>query len=436
MIPKRYLIATLFIAAMLVLLAIVQAPKSREHGGVASTETSAPLTLDSFRTLADCSIQNGWAPRFVETLDPDQPAPWPYAGGFENPWEPASPYLRDQGFAMNGPDGKGEIRLWRGLEWKRLCFDTSIVSARLDPAKGKKLLITLKRGTGYYTTRLLELPEARVMWSINSGPWSRFSWDGQSVLLGLASPTIKDAWLLSTLPAHGDLPEATLATWEEKALPRAPKQWITKPEQLWDDGKDLPGHRLLVSLKPGGHFWFPQKDRLWICEGSQWTLWALDQGSWLRLDSGQGRLAAHPPVSMARILTVKGSKDERSVSPLDRVEWTPLPADAPPWPEYDAAWTWKNEECAITPWDLRFGKAAQDFPKERQRQAIQSSFRPDWLAASSLRRSLKHWLPDGPDVGMRENLGIAWVWVGDRILMVRLSSDDRLRKIRSLIKAG
>ena len=36
MIPKRYLIATLFIAAMLVILAVVQAPRFRESGGVAA----------------------------------------------------------------------------------------------------------------------------------------------------------------------------------------------------------------------------------------------------------------------------------------------------------------------------------------------------------------------------------------------------------------
>ena len=40
MIPKRYLIATLFIAAMLVILAVVQAPRFQKEGGAMTGDGS------------------------------------------------------------------------------------------------------------------------------------------------------------------------------------------------------------------------------------------------------------------------------------------------------------------------------------------------------------------------------------------------------------
>ena len=41
-----------------------------------------------------------------------------------------------------------------------------------------------------------------------------------------------------------------------------------------------------------------------------------------------------------------------------------------------------------------------------------NAFRADWRAASSLRASVRGWLPDGPDIAMREASEVAWVWVG------------------------
>ena len=220
MIPKRYLIATLFIAAMLVILAVVQAPKSRREGGVMTGETPIALTLETFESLAQLELQEGWVPRFQETRDPDQPDPWPSVGGFNTPWEPASPYLRDQGLALNGPGGTSEVALWRGLEWRHYRFDAPLCSARLDPGKGKYLLVTLRMGPSRFETRLLEVPEGRVLWASDSGPWSRFSWDGRAVLLGLEAP---DALLLATRPVDQVKIEASLAPWDEKALPAPPQ---------------------------------------------------------------------------------------------------------------------------------------------------------------------------------------------------------------------
>lgn len=432
MLPKRYIIATLFIAAMLVLLLIVQGPPSKSDGS-GHAEGQPVLSLDHFEVVAQYRLRDGWSPRFQGTQDPDQPLPWPFGGGFESPWEPASPYLSDRAFVLNGPQGQGEIHLWRGLEWKSFRFDHPITSARLDPVKGNRLLVTLQRGPNHFNTRLMEIPEGRVFWSTDSGPWSRFSWDGKAVLLGLPSPSHENAWLLTTLEAKGDLEEATLAPWDEKELVDAPRAWATLPEHLWEDGQDLPGHRLLVPLPTGTRFWFPQHDRLWVSGDKEWTLWGLDSGVWKRLAMGPGQLHAKPPQAMGRIVIQKDGHLEYSQSPTDEAQFETLSKQDNFWPSYDPAWFWVDDETALTAWDQRFGSL--DLPKETTRERLLTSFRSDWLEASSLRRSVKGWLPNGPEVALREGLGVAWIWAGDRILLVRLPQELRIRKIRKLIKA-
>lgn len=435
MIPKRYLIATLFIAAMLVLLAVVQAPRSKSQGGVGASEVPIALSMETYETLAEYRLPEAWAPRFQGTQDPDQREPWPYAGGFEAPWEPASPFLGDQGFAMNGPTGQGEILLWRGLEWRRLRFEAPICSARLDPDRGTRLLVTLSLGGDRFETRLLEIPEGRVLWALDSGPWSRFSWDGRAVLFGLRAPSPEGAWLLTTLPIDGERPPQTLAPWNETGLPAPPKGWITRPEQLWDDGKDFPGPRLVVSFRPGSRLWFPQGDRLWVSGGGTWSFWGLEDGTWRRLGAGSGDLAAQPPLFMGRIVMDKQGLPLRSQSSTRELTWKDLPLGAEPWPSYDAAWAWMAEDGALTAWDQRWGKGVEGFPRERQREALRKAFRADWQTASSLRASVRGWLPEGPDIGLREASEVAWVWVGDRVLLVRLQGSERLRKIRNMLKA-
>lgn len=433
MIPKRYLFASMFIAAMLMLLALVQAPRSTREGGAVSSDTPVELTLQSFETLAEYRLQDGWAPRFQGAQDPDQEHPWPFGGGFGTPWEPASAYLGDQGLALNGPRGHSEVVLWRGLEWRHYRFDAPIASARLDPAKGNRLLVTLMLAPRRFETRLLEIPEGRVLWASDSGPWSRFSWDGQAVLLGLRPPQPQSGLLLASLPVDGDAPPATLAPWDEKGLPLPPRGWIIRPDNLWDDGKDLPGARLLVPWPAGARLWFPRRDRLWVAGGGQWTLWSLAGGVWRREAAGAGVLQAQPPVRMALLGPERKDGPERRTGPPDRAQWAPAPADTPPWPGYDPAWSWWSGDLAATAWDQRWGRDAT-LPRERQREALVRANRPEWLTATKLRASVRGWLPQGPEVALREGTGTAWVWVGDRAILQRLQPTGRLASIRRALK--
>ncbi len=424
--PRRYLIATLFIAAMLLILAIVQAPKSAKEGGVGGTEAVALAMLDTFEVVAERPLLDGWSPRFHGAQDPDQHQPWPFQGGFGAPWEPASPYLDHQGLALNGPSGTSEVVLWRSQEWRRYRFDAPLVSARLEPKGGRRLLVTLRLAADRFETRLLEVPEGRVLWASDSGPWSRFSWDGRGVLVGLRSPD-HPGILLATLSVDSDLPPSSLATWDEKGLPPPPRGWPTKDLNLWQAGQDLKGCRLLVPWDEETRVWFPSERRIWLTSGTQWILWGLEDGQWTRLDAGSGRLHAQPPLAMGLERTVKDGGG-RAASPLDQVEWTNLAPEAPPWPEYDPAWCWVPEG-ALTAWDLRWG-GLEGLPRERQREALVRVFRPDWKVACGLRASVAGWLPGGPEVALRESTGHAWVWIGHRLLLVRLQPSERLRKLR------
>lgn len=433
MIPKRYLIATLFIAAMLVILAIVQSPRLTRSGGAMRGEMSVAMTLETFQTLAQFELQEGWVPRLRATHDPDQPDPWPPTGGFNTPWEPASPYLRDQGLALNGPAGNSEVVLWRGLEWRRYRFDAPLCSARLDPDKGRYLLITLQLGAGRFETRLLEVPEGRVLWASDSGPWSRFSWDGRSVLLGLEAPVRGGGLLLTTRPAAKAETESTLAPWDEKDLAPPPRNWPITADELWDDGKDLPGQRLLVPWQTNARLWFPTEDRLWISDASGWTLWGLEDGVWRRLEVGDGVLTAHPPQVMGLVALNEHSVAMRQTAPLDAATWETVPPEIPPWPAYDPAWSW-HATGAMDAWDKRWGESLRGLSPERQRDALLRTFMPEWRIASGLRASVRGWLPKGPEVALREVQSVAWVWVGNRVLLVRLQPVERLRQIRAMLK--
>ncbi len=430
-IPRRYLIATLFIAALLVLLAIVQAPRSLREGGVGPAAPEPLYSLDSFETLAECPLRDGWAPRFEGALDPDQPDPWPFPGGFGAPWEPASPYLADQGIALNGPDGRSEVVLLRGLEWRHYRFDTPLVSARLEPRKGRHLLVTLKTGAQRFETRLLEVPEGRALWAVDSGPWSRFSWDGKGVLLGLLPADQERGLLLASLPVEGDLPESTLAAWAEEGLPGAPRGWPVREDQLGQAGQDLKGHRLLVPWRGDGRLWFPRADRLWISEGGQWALWELVSAGWRRMATGTGILAAQPPIAMGLTAVVEETA-MRKLSSVLSAQWEPVPPETAPWPVYDPAWIW-GRSGALTAWDLRWGTELV-VPKERQRDALTRVFRSEWKLAAGLRASVGGWLPQGPEVALREREDVAWVWVGNRILLVRIQSGERARKLKYLLE--
>ncbi len=426
--PKRYLIATLFIAGMLLLVAVVQAFKSPREGGVVPDVAVLSLNLDSFETLADLRLEDGWAPRFMGARDPDQWESWPSEGGFGTPWEPASPFMADQALALNGPDGHSEVALWRGLEWRHYRFDAPLASARLDPVKHNRLLVTLNLGRGRFQTKLMQVPEGRVLWASDSGPWSRFSWDGKAVLLGMEDPASAHRLLLTALPVDAEWPESTLAPWDEPGLASPSRGWATKLDQLWDDGKDLPGPKLLIPWQVSSRLWMPRRDLLWVSSEGVWTLWRMREGLWRREAAGPGVLSAQPPGRMG-LLTLTPDGPQRSRSGIDAPEWETIPAEQAPWPAYDAAWLW-HQERALTTWDLRWNDGESPWPKENQRNSLLTAYRGEWRAASHLRRSVSGWLPAGPQVALRELSGVAWVWVGDRVLLVRLAGTDRLRQLK------
>jgi len=429
-IPRRYLIATLFIAGMLLLLAIVQAPKSTRDGGVAvSAGNGQSVALADFEKVAELALLDGWSPRFVGTQDPDQAQPWPFVGGFEQPWEPASPYLEDQGVALNGPGSQSEVALWRGLEWRRIRFPVPIASARLEPRQGRQLLVTLQSGRGRFETRLIEMATLRVLWSVDSGPWSRFSWDGRSVLTGLESPD-GETQLLTAIPVNHEPAPATLASWDEAGMSPAPKGLPVKEDRLWADGQDLQGARVAVPRGKDFRLWFPREDVLWTALGGRWIQWHLEDGTWRRAAEGEGELRAMPPLAMG-LVTPKGVRQR---GPVDRANWTEVETTVPAWPEYDPAWTWAGEG-ALTAWEQRWGKGLETLGPERQREALRKAHLPDWKVAVKLRASVKGWLPDGPDIALRERSAVAWVWLGPRIIQERLQPTERVRRIRPLLQS-
>ena len=434
MIPQRYIIATLFIAAMLLLFAVVQAPRPVSSGGVTAAGSPAIMNLGSYESLAEFRLVDGWAPRFQGAQDPDQSEAWPFEGGFGTPWEPATPYLADQGLALNGPGGRSEVVLWRGLEWRHYRFDAPLCSARLDPSKGNRLLVTLQMGPSRFETRLLEVPEGRILWSAQSGPWSRFSWDGRTALGGFFEPPDgrgESRLLLSALPCDAEPGEPTLAGWDEPGLPAPPKGVATRAEALSEDGQDLPGMRVEIPWHAGDRVWIPRGDRLWHGGAQGWTAWGLEGGRWHRQVVGSGFLNAHPPQRMALVEPVPDEGMIRLTSPLTKVEWTEVASDAPPWPAGDPAWVWRDNG-AFDAWDQRWNESA--LPPERQRQNLFESYRSEWRSAMGLRISVKGWLPRGPEIALREPFGVAWIWVGDRVLLVRLVEVERVRMLKKLLR--
>ena len=185
--------------------------------------------------------------------------------------------------------------------------------------------------------------------------------------------------------------------------------------------------------QPNARLWFPSKDRLWICEASGWTLWALEEGVWKRRDTGPGVLVAHPPLAMGLVSLDDHGLPRRQLAPLDAASWKPVPDELEAWPAYDPAWAW-HKGGAMDAWDVRWGETLPGISPERQRDALLKTFKPEWRVASGLRASVRGWLPYGPEVALREVQAVAWVWVGTRVLMVQLQPVGRLRRISSMLK--
>lgn len=61
-------------------------------------------------------------------------------------------------------------------------------------------------------------------------------------------------------------------------------------------------------------------------------------------------------------------------------------------------------------------------------------FRAEWRTGLELRASVKGWLPAGPEVALREGQDVAWVWVGTRIVLVRLVDVERIHTLRRVLR--
>jgi len=436
-IPKRYLFASMFIAAMLMLLAIVQAPRPISEGGAAAASMSSlPLCMDGdgFETVAEYRLKEGWAPRFKGNLDPDHDKAWPYCGGFGAPWEPASAYLADRGLALNGPDGKSEVVICKGIGWRHYRFDYPITSARLDPINGDKLLVTLMIDDNNFETSLLELPGGQVIWNTCSGPWSRFSWDGQAAIFGLFQNTSKTIMLLSSIPVSQDIPELTMTLWDGRAPALQHKNSSIRQDScLIDKSKKILGAHFVVPWRRGAKFWFPRKDCIWVSVGNFWTMWKMDGYRWHRVATGIGELYSQPPIAMGLMTYNKRlGIFTRLIGSLSQVRWDNVSVEDKQWPQYDPAWIWYSRSSATTAWDSQWGNPV--FPEERQRDALVRTSRSEWITSSSLRASVRGWLPYGPEVALRESHEMAWVWVGHKVFMKKLQPNNRSMLIKKVLR--
>ena len=358
MIPRRYLFASMFIAAMLILLAFVQAPKPIRDGGIFAIKDSATLCMDSFETIAEYRLQDGWAPRFQGAKDPDKDQAWSYVGGFGAPWEPASAYLADQGFAMNGPNKQSEVVIWKSMEWRHYRFNTPLVSARLDPIKSKLLLITLMVANNKFETRLIRLSDGQLLWSIESGPWSCFSWDGQAVIFGFHSIKNKAKLRLVTIQTTATDFKETLNNLYKQSISLLSKNNSLKREQLINN-KNILGAHLVIPWQSGARMWFPYKNKLWVSVGNIWSFWSLNEDKWHCDATGFGELYAQPPIKMGLIAyDRKLNSIARKIGPLNQVNWEAIPTGFKKWPTYDSAWAWWSDDFASTAWGLQWGKTS------------------------------------------------------------------------------
>jgi hypothetical protein len=237
--------------------------------------------------------------------------------------------------------------------------------------------------------------------------------------------------MLSSVSIDGIPPGSTLATWDEPSLLPPPRGWITEATRLWESASEIIGARLVIPWDESTRFWMPAKDCLWTSSKNHWYLWRLEQGAWKRIDGGVGTLTALPPKQIGLHATIRGI-ETRKLSSIHESDWRDIPLE-PEWPDVDPAWVWFGEDAAVTAWDLRWGNAPPNLPKERSRDALQTFFKDDWRSSLALRSSLKIWLSNGPEVALREQQNAAWVWCGTKISLVRLPSENRQKRVRELL---
>lgn len=424
MIPKRYRLA-LFVGLLFLLLALWgQSFKpfetKDESGGPASALTSPKITIE-----AELRLDPEWVPRLYEPTDPLETSGG--SAGFGMPWESAEAFLGDQGFVLNHPSGISHFMLWRDKAWRVYRFQAPIISARLNPQNNNQGLFTFRYGPKRFETRLMDFPNGNIIWAVASGPWSRFSWDGRSVLLGREEK--KNRLLLASLPTHDDLPAATLAPYDEKEFRPQPLDVAIRPGDLSDEGQGLPGYKIVSVWSPQHRLWFPQQNQLWIADRSYWVLWRLRRGQWRRAQGGEGTLI---PILPQAFGLIRGT--DRSLTQLrdtDRpIEFSPVPEGRGLWPT-SMGW-FSSSAGGMRPDGMLWG-APMDFKVGEWNSELEKIFRNAWQEDIQLRPSLKTLLPQGPQVRIFYQHQQAWVWVGSRIFLVRLGSSSSDKKLQRFL---
>ncbi len=394
-----------------------------------TSEEPALLKIENLPIEATLTLERGWKPVFQNHAEPEIDPLGSRYFGF--PWEPATPLASPNGLALNGPQGRSKIYLWKNLDWRTYTYEVPIVSFRFNPRNAKQALVTFQYGRNLYETQLIDYPENRVRWSTPSGPWSRFSWNGQSVLLGFFEKT--NRLLVSSRSVDQSSPRSSLASYQEPDFQKVPKDVITLPQNLSETGQDFTGDRLMLIWSKSHQLWFPKGDQMWVSDGFLWTLWRLYPSGWKRTQGGAGRLTPHFPDYFL-------IQDTSSKIPLGYVEV----ADRAPLTikdinltlkslpdDYDR-WFWKSDG-AVSYEGERWG-SAKKIPPTLWIDELRKTYASETRRIISLRPELKPYLSQGPAVHVLESHGKAWVWVGDQIHLIKLLDTSTTRAVRAWLR--
>ncbi|MEZ0120212.1 MAG: hypothetical protein SGVNAXEH_000337 [Holophagaceae bacterium] len=419
--------ASLFIGGLLLLLSLAQGLFRKSDDLVFGRDTTpALLDIDNFSVEASLHLEPGWKPLFHKPQEPESEPLGSWGFGF--PWESAAPFSSPHGFPLNGPGGRSKIYLWRNLEWRAYSYEAPIVSFRLNPSNNKQALVTFQFGLKRYETQLIDYPENRIRWSIPSGPWSRFSWDGRSVLIGFFEKS--NRLLVSTWSIDEEPSEKSLAAYREPDFQRVPADLATRPDSLSDDGRDLPGNRIVLIWSKSHQMWFPRSDQLWVSDGSFWTLWHLNEQGWKRTQGGAGQLIPQFPDHFRLVTPLKndtlGMVNVDEKAPLSIQKWDP---SRDPLPQDSDRWFWKSTG-AISYEGERWG-SARAIPRTRWAEELREKYKAETQRVLQRRPELRSDLLQGPRLQLLEAHGKAWVWVGDEIYLLNLLDTSTTRAVRS-----
>jgi len=419
--------ASLFIGGLLLLLSFAQGLfRENDEGIFKLTSESVMTQIDNFSVETSLYVEPGWKPILSNHYEPEMN---PLGSrDFGLPWEPASVFSSPYGFPLNGPGGRSKVYLWKNLEWRTYSYEVPIVSFRFNPRNNKQALVTFQFGSKRYETQLIDYPENRIRWSIPSGPWSRFSWDGRSVLIGFFEKS--NRLLVSTVSVDEDPRVRSLAAYEEPDFQKVPDDLVTRPERLSDDGRDLPGDRVTLIWSKFHQMWLPRSDQLWVCDGSFWTLWHLSSKGWKRTQGGAGLLTPQFP-DYFRLVTPLKNDTLGMVNVDDKAPLSIRPVDPSedPLPKYYDRWFWKSTG-AISYDGERWG-SARAIPRTRWAEELRKKYTGETQRVLQRRPELRSDLLQGPRLQLLEAHGKAWVWVGDEIYLLNLLDTSTTRAVRS-----